>query len=51
MSHERVQDPEGDVGEQEEGDELAAGFGNLLAAGATGAAGGFRDYQTYELPK
>ena len=51
MSHERVQDPEGDVGEQEEGDELAAGFGDLLASGAAGAAGGLRDDQTYDISK
>jgi len=35
VSHEGVQHPKGDVGEEEEGDQLAAGFGVLL--GATGA--------------
>ena len=38
VGHEGVQDPEGDVGEEEEGDQLAAGLGVLLAPGSADPA-------------
>ncbi len=46
MRHEGVEDPQGDVGEEEEGDELPPGLGHLLTAGRANAASSLGDYQS-----
>mgnify|MGYP001356619201 CR=1 FL=1 len=44
VGHEGVEDPEGDVGEQHEGDDLPPGLGLLLGAGGADPATGLADY-------
>ena len=43
VSHEGVEDPEGDVGEQHEGDDLAARLGLLLGSGGADPPAGLAD--------
>ena len=44
VSHEGVEDPEGDVGEQHEGDDLPPGLGLLLGAGGADTPARLADY-------
>lgn len=46
VGHEGVQHPQGDVGEQEEGDDLAARLGNLLGPGCANPSTCLRDYHS-----
>ena len=47
VGHEGVQDPEGDVGEQHEGDDLPAGLGLLLGPGGADPPAGLADDHTW----
>ncbi len=44
VRHECVEDPQGDVGKQQEGDELSTRFDVLLHSSGADAARGLRDY-------
>ena len=46
VGHEGVQHPQGDVGEQHEGDDLAPGLGLLLGSGGADPATGLADNDT-----
>ena len=47
VSHEGVEDPEGDVGEQHEGDDLPARLGLLLGPGGADPPAGLADDHTW----
>ena len=47
VGHEGVQHPEGDVGEEEKGDDLPAGLGGLLGPGRTHSPGRLRDNHSW----
>ena len=46
VGHEGVEHPEGDVGEEEEGDDLSPGFGSLLSPRCAHPPACFRDDHT-----
>lgn len=48
VGHEGVKHPEGDVGEEEEGDDLPPGFGSLLSSCCANPPTCFRDDHTWK---
>ena len=47
VGHEGVEDPEGDVGEEEKGDDLPARLGGLLGPGGAHSPGRLGDYHSW----
>ena len=47
VGHEGVEHPEGDVGEEEEGDDLPAGLGGLLGSSRAHSPGSLGDYHSW----